>query len=169
MILLLGGNRVVEHAQNGTIGDGAQGPFPVVIVRQAANGPKLHRTEQSTQGDVDIEIAAGTQADLFAKSRQERRSGDFQSVDAGQEVGRGEVARLVGKDGECRIRGAEELHYGAHLRSSGAVAHESRDRSGPLCCPNWEREPNDECPSCELAQLQLCPTPWGNAGSYSTA
>ena len=32
-----------------------------------------------------------------------------------------------------------------------------------------QRDPKHDCPSCQLRKPQLCPTPWGNAGSYSTA
>src|SRR6516162_1348823 len=79
------------------------------------------------------------------------------------------MAGLVCEDCKGAISGAQNLDHGAHLCNSGVVPHESRDGSGPLYGESGKREPDYESPSCEPVQLQLCPTPWGNAGSYSTA
>src|SRR3954465_5695911 len=72
MILLLGASRgIVENAENGTIGDGAKGPLPVVIIRNLAPLTKLLRTQQGAQGNIDVEAGARTQAKHFTQGRQE--------------------------------------------------------------------------------------------------
>src|ERR1035438_3078058 len=100
---------VVKDAQNGAIRDRAKSPLPVVIVGKVADGAKLHHAQQRTQGNVDIEGGAGTQANFLAQGRKERRSSNFESVEARQQAGGGVESGAVSEYGEGAIGSAQDL------------------------------------------------------------
>src|SRR5215469_7711545 len=141
---------IVEDAKDRAIGRGAKSPFPIIVVGKVAYGAELHCAQQGVVRDIDIEARTRAQADLFAQGRQERRSGDLHTIEAGKQSRGGVKPCSVGEDGQATIAGAQNLDYGAHLRSAGRVAHVAGDRAG-LSSPHGQRQPDHNHPTFKRA------------------
>ncbi len=123
---------IVHRAQNRTVRHRAQRPLPVIVVRNVAGGRKLHHPQQRAQSDIDVQAAAGKHSQFFAQRRQERRSRNFQRVEAGKQIGSSEVSGGVGEDRERVMRRTRKVRrlrpsgecqmYCAHIRRSHPVA-----------------------------------------------
>src|SRR5436853_232639 len=164
-----GSGGVVEDAKDGAVGHRAQRPFPIIFILQRTNGAKFHHAKKRAQRDIDAQTGPGTEPNFFPHCRQERGSRNFQAIHAGKKIIGDVVSRGVREDGKVTIRAAQNLHHRAHLRSARSVANVAGDSARLLSSPYGERDAQHNCPSSELTQFQLRPTPLGIAGSYSTA
>jgi hypothetical protein len=169
ILLLLSGGSVIQDPENRAVRNRAQRPLPIIVIANGTRWAELHGPEQCAQRDVDIKARAGTQANFFPHCGQEGRCADFQRVDAGKKVIGDVVSGRVGEDGEGTICATQYLDDGAHLGSARCIANVSGNFARPLSSPCGERQAKHDCPSSEPTQVQIRPTPWGNAGSYSTA